>query len=523
MTVVKSRKSGQLRCPGGALAIALLLGLGLHSVEALAQTGGKKGKDPPGPDPLAEIERLKVDFDKRLAEQEAAAKAREEAIRKEQGAALEAARDEADKRMAVDRNERQAEVLRLQKALEAAAAREDERERNAPPSVVAGNAGISLYGYVQADYQMRQSSEDQLSATGQPLNQDRFLIRRARLGVVMDRRYGEGLVEIDGNTVNGPAFRLFQAEASVKLPTQADGAPPLLMATIGMFRAPFGHEVPQDDRYRLFMERTTAARAFFPGESDLGLRVSGGWQFIRYVLAVQNGQPLGGNSFVAVDPNHQKDVLGRVGVEQALANLEFKGGVSALEGKGFHPGPLASKPTLQWNDGNEDRNITAGEISGNPGSSASPSASFTRQAFGADVSVSMRFLSSTRTTLASELYLAKSLDRAVLPADPKGVMGRNFREIGYYVSLIQEYGPWRLGVRYEYYNPDQDANEIAKQVPVSTNASYSTLAIIGGCSASWGRVLLEYDRNRNHSGIDVNGMPANLADDAVTLRGEVRF
>ncbi len=96
---------------------------------------------------MAEIEKLKAEFEQRLADQEAAAKAREEAIRKEQAAAVEAARDEADKRMAADRNERQAEVLRLQKALEEAAAREDARERNAPPAVEANMAGVSLYGY----------------------------------------------------------------------------------------------------------------------------------------------------------------------------------------------------------------------------------------------------------------------------------------------------------------------------------------------------------------------------------------
>jgi hypothetical protein len=36
-------------------------------------------------------------------------------------------------------------------------------------------------------------------------------------------------------------------------------------------------------------------------------------------------------------------------------------------------------------------------------------------------------------------------------------------------------------------------------------------------------LILEYDRNRNHSGISVTGMPTNLADDAVIARGEVLF
>ena len=502
-----------------ALAVATAGGVS----PAFAQGGGKKSKEPPGPDPLAEIEKVKVELEQRLADQEAASKGREEAIRKEQAAAVDAARDEVEQRMSADRNERRAEVLRLQKALEATAAREDARERNAPPSVGANSAGLSLYGYVQADYQLRQSSEDQLNTGGQPLNQDRFLIRRARLGLIMDRHYGEGRLEIDGNTVKASAFRLLDAEASVKLPGKGEGAPPVVMGTIGMFRIPFGREVPQDDRQRLFMERTTAARALFPGEFDLGARLSGGWQFIRYVLAVQNGQPIEGTSFGGLDPNHQKDILGRVGIEHSLASVDVAAGFSGLRGTGFHSGATATMPLLQWNDVDENGSVGQGEVNGSPGLSASPSSSFTRVAFGADISGSLRLSPSLRTSLAAEFYLADDLDRAILPADPKGVIGRSFRELGYYVALIQEYGPWRLGVRYDYYNPDQDANKNAKGSPVPTDSSFYTLAVVAACAAPWGRLLVEYDHNRNHLGVSVTGMPANLADDAVVVRGEVDF
>jgi hypothetical protein len=495
---------------------------------AFAQTGpgAKKAKPEPGPDPIAEIEKLRTEFEQKLKEQEAAAKAREEALKREQAASVEAARDEADKRMAADRNERQAEVLRLQKALDEAAAREDAREKNAPPTVGASMAGVSLYGYVQADYQARQSSEDQLDPTsGQALNQDRFLIRRARLGVTMDRQYGEGRLEIDGNTVNGPQFRLFGAEASAKWPGRGDGAPPVVMGTIGLFRIPFGHEVPQDDRRRFFMERSTAARALFPGEADLGARVSGGWHFVRYVLAVMNGQPLGGNMFAGLDPNHQKDVVGRVGVQDSLAKIDFAGGISGLRGTGFHAGTPATKPTLQWNDVDESGNVTPGstEVYGSPGAAAGASSNYTRLAFGADLGASLRLPHQLKTSLAAEFYLASDLDRAIFPADPKAATNRSFREFGYYLSLIQEFGRWQLGVRYDTYNPDQDSNKNAKGSPVPTDASYSTLAVAAACVAPWGRLIVEYDHNQNHLGINSSGMPANLSDDAVLVRGEVKF
>jgi hypothetical protein len=97
------------------------------------------------------------------------------------------------------------------------------------------------------------------------------------------------------------------------------------------------------------------------------------------------------------------------------------------------------------------------------------------------------------------------------------------REIGYYLALIQEFGRWRLGVRYDYYNPDQDSNKNAKGSPVPTDVSYSTFAVAAACVASWGRLIVEYDRNQNHLGINTSGMPANLGDNAFLVRGEVSF
>jgi hypothetical protein len=37
------------------------------------------------------------------------------------------------------------------------------------------------------------------------------------------------------------------------------------------------------------------------------------------------------------------------------------------------------------------------------------------------------------------------------------------------------------------------------------------------------RLVFEYDINRNHLGRASNGMPANLADNAFTIRSEVKF
>ena len=83
-------------------------------------------------------------------------------------------------------------------------------------------------GFLQVDaVAWSQASQDQLNpSTGEPLNQTRFLIRRARLRAEVDWRMLAGAVELDGNTVNGYQARLIGAEASLvwRNPTRAGAA-----------------------------------------------------------------------------------------------------------------------------------------------------------------------------------------------------------------------------------------------------------------------------------------------------------
>jgi hypothetical protein len=242
------------------------------------------------------------------------------------------------------------------------------------------------------------------------------------------------------------------------------------------------------------------------------------------VIAVQNGQPIEGNAFPGLDPNHQKDIMGRVGVDGSIREkVDLIAGVSALRGTGFHSGKLATKSTVQWVDGDENGNFTPGELVANPALAAGPSSSFTRFGFGADALLVGRLLGVGETSLAAEFYLANDLDRGVLPADPNGIIGRSFREMGYYVSATQRLGQLVIGARFDYYNPDQDSNKRNRDNPVPTDVSYTTVSGAASWVSSWGRFVVEYDRNWNHLGIGSDGMPTNLKDDTVIARGEVSF
>jgi len=474
------------------------------STETSGQAEGPTYPFPPNPEEQKRLDQLT----KELADSEARARAAEVA---------------AEQALAEERAQRQALKLRLD-AMESALATATRRAEAAPP-VTTTRTGLTLNGFLQADVAIRQSAQDQLSTAGAPLNSDRFNIRRARIRAALEREYIAGAVEFDGNTTNGPTARILDAEASLRWPAASATDLPLLMATIGAFKIPFGFEVGQSDRDRLFLERSNAERAFFAGEYDLGARLQGGWRFLRYQLAVMNGEPAGETTgFPGRDPNHQKDFVGRVGIDTPIVTqVGIAAGVSALSGTGFHPGTPATKPVINWQDRNQDGMFQSSEVSVTPGKAATPSSNFPRQAIGFDLRLVGRVLPLGETTAYGEFYLAKNLDRAILPADPK-VVGRDLNEVGAYVGFTQQlFRHGIVGFRYDYYNPDKDSTDLQAAIAVPQSFIYQTFAFTGALQAAAGRLIIEYDVNTNHLGRDTNGLPTKLRDNAISLRGEVKF
>jgi hypothetical protein len=385
---------------------------------------------------------------------------------------------------------------------------------------------VRLSGYAQTDYLSNQLSLDEVDpSTGAPLNQNRFEVRRARVRVAAERSYLAGALEFDGNTVSGPAARIIDAEATAQIPGPRKFGTPLLGATIGMFKIPFGFEVLQADTSRLFLERSAAEHGLFPGEYDLGARLAGGWEFLRYAVAFMNGEPAGETTgFPGQDPNNAKDLVGRIGLDvKFLDRLRVAGGFSFDSGTGFHKGTPATKPVLVWNDLNGDGVVQSSEITVLPGSPAIPSQDFSRFGLGGDLELSCRWPVIGTTMLYSELYSAKNLDRGLVPADPVSA-GRDLREFGWYAALTQQITSYaQVGVRFDYYNPDQDETRIQVATPVALDASYSSWAITAAFTTRYGRLIVEGDLNQNHLGRDVLGNPTNLKSNQIAVRGEVKF
>ncbi len=388
---------------------------------------------------------------------------------------------------------------------------------------------LQLSGFVQADvYAFRKDSEDaqdQLDqATGQPLNEARFLIRRARLRATAEARYFGGLIELDGSTVQGAQARLLGAEAWAEWRT-AGAALPFVQLGMGLFKIPFGREVQQYDPERAFLERSHIIQALFPGEYDLGLRLHGGFRFLRYAVAVMNGAPAGDVMFALRDPNRSKDVLGRLGIDAALGRaFRIRAGASGLYGSGFSPGSPATKDMLSWRDDNEDGLVQPSEILAIRGRAEVPSQTFSRDALGADLELIARVPHLGELQLSGELIWARNLDRGLVPADPIGA-GRTLRELGYYVAVSQQLTPYaQVGLRYDFYDPDADRQEQlgAQRVPVS--AAFASLTVTASALLGrMGRVSCEYQNHRNALGRSAAGVPTTLGRDAVLIRAQVVF
>jgi len=391
--------------------------------------------------------------------------------------------------------------------------------------VVATEPLVEVKGYAQLQFESHADSEDQLAQGGSLLNQNRFLVRRLRIELSRRYRYTGYLVELDGNTTSGPTLGLNRAEGAIFY-AQHPGEPALVELTAGLLKLPFGYETPESSRARWFMERTTASKAFFPVEVDVGARLHGAWRFLCYGVAVTNGEPKGtkGTNFQLQDPNRAKDVTLRIGAETPASDgFQVAGGVSYLAGKGFRPGDDATKSKIVWSDSNENGIIDTGELTGVSGVAAVPATNFRRWAVGADLQTRLR----TRlgwSSLFVEAVAAVNLDRGLFIASPTPSTP-DMREFGWHVGFIQEVTRYAVvGFRYDSYNPDSDLLDSrgGKFLPNNqTIATYSPL--VGVTLPDRARLVFQYDFIRDHLARDKSGVVTDFTNDQWTLRLQVNL
>jgi hypothetical protein len=162
------------------------------------------------------------------------------------------------------------------------------------------------------------------------------------------------------------------------------------------------------------MERSLASAALFPTKMDAGIKVSGAAAFLRYAVAVTNGEPsTPTGSAGRIRPGHHGTFRAAAPITKTV---DLTAGTSFAT-KGFHPGTPATKGSLKWQDQNEDGTAQAGEVTGLPGFAGSPAKNFNRWAFGLDLGVRLR-TSLGDTRVYGEVYASQNYDRGFLISDP---------------------------------------------------------------------------------------------------------
>ncbi|HWO26564.1 MAG TPA: hypothetical protein VNO30_47875 [Kofleriaceae bacterium] len=403
----------------------------------------------------------------------------------------------------------------------------DGEEEALRPALTRHGWQLELTGYVQADsVAWSQDSVDELDpATRRPLNQERFLIRRGRVRAEARRpaRGGaiSGALELDGNTIDGPAARLLGAQIGYAYPARA----PLVTISAGLFKTPFGAEVPASERDKPFLEPPAFARGLFPGNYDAGVMAQGRYGLARWSAALVNGAPVGDAQWRGRDPAGSYDVVLRLGAAVlGPRRLRVEAGVSAITGTGLHAGTPPTKDSFQWVDENQN-GIVDGvqELQVVPGSPGTPSVTYDRDALGADLQLHWCLCRIGTGTAFAEAVLATNLDRGIRYADPIAA-SRDLRHLGFSIGFVQSVGPYvRAGARYDRYDVDRDAIERAGQDLVGTEQVFSTLALMAAVHWRDARLVAEYDHERNPFGRDDAGNPTTRSADRVTLRAQVGF
>lgn len=349
-------------------------------------------------------------------------------------------------------------------------------------------------------------------------------MRRARVALGKRWRTAALAIELDANTVRGATVGLRRAEATLILPGETDDVPAAAL-TVGLTDIPFGFELVEPARARLFMERSTASLAFFPGEPDVGARVWGGYRQFRYAVALLAGEPISERAgHNRSDPNRAKDLVARVGVDASPhRDVRVASGVSIVLGRGFHEGTDATKDSIEWRDLNENGAIELGELTSVPGVAATPSESFDRWALGADLELALRTAIGW-TQLRAEVTVASNLDRGLFVSDPVAT-GIDTRQLGAYVALVQDIGSHVFaGVRADYYDPNLDALDPRGGMLIPFDETITTISPLVGARLPYRvRAAVQYDVIVDSLTRDPRGVPADLANNRLTARLQVEL
>ena len=384
---------------------------------------------------------------------------------------------------------------------------------------------LKISGYIQTQYQKADTAGIASFAGGNFGSgiDNRIAVRRGRIKFLYDNENAQAVVQFD-ITEKGLAIK--DAFFTVLEPWMNT-----VSLTGGVFDRPFGYEISYSSSARETPERSRIFQTLFPGERDLGGRLTiqapktSSWNFLRLDLGLMDGN--GTN----VETDKYKDLIGHISATKSSADEKFKWGI----GGSFYQGGFAYSTTdlYKMKTTGADKSFVKETVKKGDQS--------LRQYLGLDAQLSYDWALGV-TQFRGEYLMGtqpgtSSNTSSLTAAINENVYSRPFA--GYYGYLIQNIlqTPLQAVVKYDVYDPNTmvSGNEIGKAVTtgVTTGAAdvkYSTLGV--GLNYRWSsnvKFMAYYDIVRNETTSNIvnastlTDLSHDRKDNVFTFRVQYKF
>lgn len=393
---------------------------------------------------------------------------------------------------------------------------------------------LKITGYIQAQWQMADTAGiNSFSGGNFPKTSDnRFAVRRGRIKFAYTNDLSTFVLQLDG-TEKGVSIK--DAYVSVMEPWAQ-----FATLTAGVFDRPFGYEIGYSSSTRETPERARAFQSLFPGERDLGAKITlqakkgTRFDFIKLDAGLFSGNGI--NS----EFDSRKDFIGHLAVAKANVSQTFKYGF----GVSYYNGGLFQGTKFIYNPGvlsDGSNGFLVDSTSTNKNSYAK------RQYMGLDAQFSLQSPIGI-TTVRGEYLTGKqpgsnASNQSTNSGTAPTVDTYNREFAAGYVYFIQNIGETRnqLVVKYDWYDPNTkvSGDEIKTKVKINekdvktnlttSDVKFSTLGL--GWNYRFNsqvKLTAYYEIVKNETtGISgansTNNYTKDLKDNVLTLRVQYKF
>jgi hypothetical protein len=391
---------------------------------------------------------------------------------------------------------------------------------------------LKITGYLQAQFQKADTAGIESFAGGNFAAgiDNRFAVRRGRVKFTYDYSFSQFVLQFDV-TEKGVGIK----DAYVSF---TDPWINCFAVTAGVMDRPFGYEISYSSSTRESPERSRMFQTLFPGERDLGAKLTfqppktSRFNYLKIDAGLYNG--IGPN---AVDFDGFKDFIGHAMINKSNRSENLKVGV----GLSYYNGGWKQGTKYLYNM--SDMALSTGNIMAFAVDStgSAPGTQLRREYFGADAQVSFDFPFGL-TTLRGEYIQGTQPGTASSSSSPATQPGdayiRNFN--GGYFYWIQNImqSKFQTVVKYDFYDPNTDvsANDIGVKMSGKNKATgasdirYTTLGL--GLIYRWNsqvRITAYYDMVNNEitnalpNASTLKDLANDRKDNVFTLRVQYKF